>query len=168
MSAIRRIRQRVLECDYYLSSHAEEEMQQDGLGRADIEGAILNGRVEKKLTEDVRGIRYRITGSALDGRKIYLVCRFKVDGELIIITVYQKAGSTMICEFCGGRTRKRKVTKQHWLEGRLYIVENVTAEACSGCGERYYHAKELDRIDRLLKEKHRVKSRIHVEVVALA
>jgi hypothetical protein len=84
------MRQRVLARDYYLSSHAEEEMQQDGLARADIECAILNGRVEKKLTKDIRGIRYRIAGAALDGRKICLVCRFMAEGDLIIMTVYQK------------------------------------------------------------------------------
>ena len=42
----------------------------------------------------------------------------------------------MICEFCGGKTRKKKVRRQHWLHGKLYIVENVEAEVCTDCGER--------------------------------
>jgi len=41
----------------------------------------------------------------------------------------------MICEFCGGETRKKKVKRQHWLQGQLYIVENVEAEVCKECGE---------------------------------
>jgi len=73
----------------------------------------------------------------------------------------------MICEFCGGQTAKKRVKKQHWLHGKLYIVENVEAEVCSECGERYFHAKVLDEIDRFLEGEHKVKGRIDVEVVSL-
>ncbi|MBP6824043.1 MAG: YgiT-type zinc finger protein [Acidobacteria bacterium] len=74
----------------------------------------------------------------------------------------------MTCEFCGGQTVKRKVRKQHWLEGKLYFVENVEAEVCSECGERYFHATVLDRIDEMLKAEHSVKERLSVEVVSFA
>ena len=73
----------------------------------------------------------------------------------------------MTCEFCGGETSKKRVRKQHRLHGKLYIVENVEAEVCSECGERYFHAKVLDDIDQFLEKKHKVKSRIEVEVVSL-
>jgi YgiT-type zinc finger domain-containing protein len=73
----------------------------------------------------------------------------------------------MICEFCSGKTRKKKVKRQHWLRGKLYIVENVPAEVCSDCGERYFHATTLDKIDRYLSAKHEVKEHIDVEVVSL-
>ena len=74
----------------------------------------------------------------------------------------------MACEFCDGQTVKRKVRKQHWLEGRLYLVENVEAEVCHECGERYFHATVLDRIDAMLKAEHSVKERLSVEVVSFA
>ncbi len=73
----------------------------------------------------------------------------------------------MICEFCGGKTKSKKVKRQHWLRGKLYIVENVKAEVCTDCGERYFHATTLDEIDRYLLAEHDVKERIHVEVVSL-
>jgi len=73
----------------------------------------------------------------------------------------------MICEFCGGETQKRKVKKQHWLRGELYIVENVEAEVCTECGERYFHATTLDELDRYLLDEHDVKERIQVEIVSL-
>ena len=88
MNVLRRIRQKIIDRDYYLSVHAEEEMLDDGLERVDIESAILNGNIEKKLTEDVRGTRYRIQGPATDGRTIRVVCRFQVFGNLILITAY--------------------------------------------------------------------------------
>lgn len=73
----------------------------------------------------------------------------------------------MICEFCDGKTTKKRVRKQHWLHGKLYIIENVEAEVCRECGERYFHAKTLDAIDQLLEGKHSVKDKIQVEVVNL-
>ncbi len=73
----------------------------------------------------------------------------------------------MICEFCKGQTLKKKIKKHHWLRGKLYIVENVEAEVCSECGERYFHATIPDEIDHLLESEHTVKDRIDVEVVSL-
>jgi YgiT-type zinc finger domain-containing protein len=73
----------------------------------------------------------------------------------------------MICEFCSGNTIKKNVKRQHWLKGKLYIVENVEAEVCTECGERYFHATVLDRIDRYLLAEHKVKERVNVEVVSL-
>jgi len=73
----------------------------------------------------------------------------------------------MICEVCVGKTTKKKVRKQHWLHGRLYLIENVEAEVCRECGERYFHAKTLDTIERLLESDHPVKDKIQVEVVNL-
>ena len=64
MSKIQIIRQKMLNKEYYISSHAEDEMLDDELTRADIENAILKGKIEKMLTHDARGTRYRIEGPA--------------------------------------------------------------------------------------------------------
>ena len=73
----------------------------------------------------------------------------------------------MLCEFCGGKTKKKEVRRQHWFNKKLYIVENVSAQVCTECGERYFHAKTLDSIDNFLSHKHPVKARIDVEIVTL-
>lgn len=88
MSTIQEIRQRVVDRDYFMSSHAEEEMLDDDLERKDIEHAILKGRIEKKMTHDERGTRYRIEGPARDGRLVHVICRFREHANLLIITVY--------------------------------------------------------------------------------
>ena len=62
-------------------------MLDDRLERNDIENAILRGRIERRLSEDVRGIRYRIEGPAEDGRLINIECRFKENAFLIIIII---------------------------------------------------------------------------------
>jgi len=71
----------------------------------------------------------------------------------------------MICEFCGGNTKSKAVKRQHWLNKRLYVVENVQAEVCVECGERYFHAKTLDALDEFLAKSHAVKEHLDVEVV---
>ncbi len=88
MARIQKIHQKITDRNYYLSSHAEDEMYEDGLNRQDIENAVLKGRINKKLSEDTRGVRYRIEGPAKDGRRVHVICRFKEDGALIIITIY--------------------------------------------------------------------------------
>jgi YgiT-type zinc finger domain-containing protein len=71
----------------------------------------------------------------------------------------------MKCEFCGGDTKLKRVKRQHWLKHKLYIVEDVEAEVCSECGERYFHAKTLDAVDAFLLKQHAIKERLNVEVV---
>ena len=88
MSILQKIQQRIIDREYFLSSHAEEELLDDGLERKDLEHAILKGKIEKKLNHDERGTRYRIEGIARDGRLIHVICRFREEANLIIITVY--------------------------------------------------------------------------------
>jgi YgiT-type zinc finger domain-containing protein len=73
----------------------------------------------------------------------------------------------VICEFCSRETVERKVRRMHWYNKHLYIVENVPAQVCKTCGERFYHAQVLDEIDRLRDSDHEVMEKIEVEVVAL-
>ena len=71
----------------------------------------------------------------------------------------------MKCEFCGGETKLKRVKRQHWLNRQLFIVENVEAQVCTECGERYFHAKTLDAVDDFLSRQHEIKERLNVEVV---
>ncbi|MFH1096172.1 MAG: YgiT-type zinc finger protein [Candidatus Desantisbacteria bacterium] len=71
----------------------------------------------------------------------------------------------MICEFCGGKTKNRRVEKSHWLHNRLYFIENVEAEVCCDCGERYFHARVLDTINAMLQTPHKIERCLEVEVV---
>lgn len=88
MATIQSIRQKVIDRDYVLSSHALDEMRADDFDRADVENTILRGRIEKKLSLDPRGTRYRIVGPSLDGRSVTVICRIRFDRNLAIITVY--------------------------------------------------------------------------------
>ena len=88
MTNLQKIQQSIIDRNYYLSAHVEEEMFDDDLERKDVENAILKGQINKKMTRDIRGTRYRIEGPALDGKLIHVLCRFRENANLIIITVY--------------------------------------------------------------------------------
>ncbi len=86
MSTIQKIRQQIIDREYFMSSHAEEEMLDDDFERNDVESVILKGVIEKKMTHDERGTRYRIEGPAIDGRMMHVICRFRENSNLIIVT----------------------------------------------------------------------------------
>jgi hypothetical protein len=88
MGTLQKIRQRVIDKRYYLSAHAEEEMWADGLEREDVEHCLLRGFIEKKMTEDWRGTRYRLEGPSRDGRQMHVICRFHETRDLIVVTLY--------------------------------------------------------------------------------
>jgi YgiT-type zinc finger domain-containing protein len=73
----------------------------------------------------------------------------------------------MKCEFCDSETTRKRVKKQHWFKGKLYIVENVDAEVCTQCGERYFHATTLDAIDKIIASDHAIKEVLSVEVLSV-
>ncbi len=63
------------------------------------------------------------------------------------------------CTFCGGRVQERLVTKACWWGDQLVaLVENVPAGVCDQCGERYYKAAVLKKIEAMLSERETLKS----------
>lgn len=82
------MRHAVVRQRYRISSHANEEMSDDGLVAGDVEEVILRGRVVRRLTRDPRGMRYEVAGKTADGRRARIVCRFLSADQLVIITAY--------------------------------------------------------------------------------
>jgi len=85
-----RIREAVLDGRYAFSEHAFEEMLEDNLDALDVEAAILTGRIEERLTADVRGTRFVVVGTATDqATPVGVVLRFVRHDWLLVITVYE-------------------------------------------------------------------------------
>lgn len=56
------------------------------------------------------------------------------------------------CHFCGGRVTERRLPKPcYWGNKLMAIVENVPGGVCEQCGEKYYKAVVLKRIETRLK-----------------
>jgi hypothetical protein len=63
-------------------------MVEDGLDRQDVENAIMKGKIDKRMTKDPRGPRYRLEGPAKNESLIHVICRLDEAKTLRIITVY--------------------------------------------------------------------------------
>lgn len=83
------IRSKIRNREYeFAIPHFFEEMADDGMDILDVESAILNGRIKRRFTRDLRGARYEVVGPATDGRQVAVICRFKETGKLLLITTY--------------------------------------------------------------------------------
>jgi len=90
MTPLERIRSAVLDQRYALTEHAYDEMDADGLDVLDVEAAALTGRMEQVLTDDPRGVRYVVVGTACDlATPVGIVVRFRENDQLLIVTVYE-------------------------------------------------------------------------------
>jgi len=72
------------------------------------------------------------------------------------------------CEYCGGFVQPKKVTVEHWYEGKLVIIRDVPVGVCRECGERYYEAATLEQLDAMARESESTQERISVPVMAFA
>lgn len=89
MAVIDIIREKVLNQEYeFALPHFFEEMANDDLIFADVEGVIARGRIRRRFTRDPRGTRYEIVGPTTDGRQAAIICRIKETGKLLFITAY--------------------------------------------------------------------------------
>ncbi len=87
---LERIRGAVLDGRYALTEHAYEEMDDEDLDVLDVESAILTGEIDQVLTNDPRGTRYVVIGSATDlETQVGVVVRFVEYDQILVITVYE-------------------------------------------------------------------------------
>lgn len=86
---LRRIRRAVRLGRYEYTGHALDEMDDDKLTEDDVRLVLLRGRLVEELTDDPRGVRFVILGSAeLRDVQVEVVCRFLPSGLMRIITAY--------------------------------------------------------------------------------
>lgn len=53
------------------------------------------------------------------------------------------------CYFCKGETKERRIIVDYRWKDKLTIIENVPAEVCEQCGEKYFDAKVVKEMERL-------------------
>lgn len=68
------------------------------------------------------------------------------------------------CEYCDGTVRERRVRDDYWSGEHLVIIENVPVGVCDRCGERYYPAAVMERMDQIARRRSRIKRTIKVPV----
>jgi hypothetical protein len=71
---------------YYLTEHADDEAIADDFDIYDVEHGILTGRIRKSWPHEGK---HEVVGTALDGRRVGVVCRITQTGKVRVITVYE-------------------------------------------------------------------------------
>ena len=51
------------------------------------------------------------------------------------------------CTFCGGEVDEQKIDYDYRRRGQLLVISNVPAGTCRQCGEKYFRAEILKRMD---------------------
>jgi YgiT-type zinc finger domain-containing protein len=68
------------------------------------------------------------------------------------------------CEYCDGELRPKTVCVHYRRRGQLTMIENVPARVCRRCGERYYDAVTVERIDRIGRSRKGTKRKVIVPI----
>jgi hypothetical protein len=81
------IQESVKKGHYYYSKHGDQERQNDNLTIAEVEEALLSGRILEQYKDEGRGESCLVAGFTKAGKPIHVVCGIR--GEwFVIITVY--------------------------------------------------------------------------------
>jgi hypothetical protein len=85
-----RLQDRILAQEYVLTTHADEEMNDDDLTVHDIESCILTGHILERQKDQMTGEwKYRVRGKALDDTECEVVTKLGPTDKAVIITVYR-------------------------------------------------------------------------------
>ena len=75
---------------FIMTSHAEEEMDNDVLSIFDIERCVLNGKIIGRNRDTKTGEwKYTIIGKSITGLDIGIITKISITGKMVIITVYK-------------------------------------------------------------------------------
>lgn len=81
------VQERVKKGEYYFSKHGDQERQNDNLTVAEVEEALLTGRILEQYEDTGRGKSCLVTGFTATGKPIHIVCGMR-GNWLVVITVY--------------------------------------------------------------------------------
>ncbi len=71
------------------------------------------------------------------------------------------------CEYCHGNIQPKKVTVNHSYKGKLVIIKDVPVGVCQECGQRYYAADTLNKLDTMALNSDTATERITVPVMVM-
>jgi Domain of unknown function (DUF4258) len=87
---VQRLREVVRNLDYTVSTHAADELEDDGLTILDLEEIILSGEiVERQRDRATSEAKFVIRGDTVGGDEAECVVKIGPSGRLHVITVYR-------------------------------------------------------------------------------
>ncbi len=84
------IRDKIRLCQFIMTVHAEEEMNDDELSIFDLERCVLTGEItERQKDKETGEWKYVVEGQSLTNKKIVVVVKISPTGKLVFITTYR-------------------------------------------------------------------------------
>ena len=74
------------------------------------------------------------------------------------------AKKNMPCEYCEGAVVERRLREDYWSGDDLVIIENVPVGVCTRCGERYYSATVMEKMDHIAARRSKIRRKMTVPV----
>ena len=53
------------------------------------------------------------------------------------------------CSFCGGEVEEKKIEYDYRRRSHLLVIHDVPAGVCRQCGEKYFQAQTLKKLDQM-------------------
>lgn len=83
------MRDKIHNREYVMTTHGEEEMDDDSLSIYDVEHCILTGTILERQKDKITAEwKYRVNGVSLSGDGVEVIAKIGPTGKLVIITVY--------------------------------------------------------------------------------
>ena len=78
------------------------------------------------------------------------------------------ASQQQVCDLCGKLgARMRRISETHGKGKDLLVIENIPMISCPHCGESYFTADILQKIERIKRRRHELAVERPVEVLTL-
>jgi YgiT-type zinc finger domain-containing protein len=74
----------------------------------------------------------------------------------------------MTCSFCDGELEERLVQHEYRWEGELFVFEDVPAHVCRQCGEKYFDARVVKTMERVVLQRLEPKRILQVPVFSFS
>ena len=85
------LKEKIRTRQYVMTTHAEEEMDDDGLSIFDVESVILSGEIiERQKDQSTGEWKYLVRGESLNRKIAVAVTKIGLTGKLVFITVYRE------------------------------------------------------------------------------
>lgn len=69
-----------------------------------------------------------------------------------------------LCDLCGGELEHEKIDLEVHIQKELIICEDLPADICKQCGEKYFSADVSSKIDRFIKRYQKKKPSRYIPV----
>ncbi len=156
---------------YEISEHVVRSITGGGINIREIEDAVIKGKVIEIRDNPTRGRSFLTVGGCRE-KEIHVIFTKAKGGLFLIVMAYYPSpliwkdsenrlpgGENAVndtdkkCFFCGEKIKDITVGNfDYRLEGKLFVVKDVPAGLCLGCGEKYVSAKTAKRIGELVAQ----------------